>query len=134
MGCNRCLESGRGHGNPPWLRCLELWLNASRVLLVNPARIAYTEWRDVTPPYLKWIEERFPKSAQAFFPEFLPPLIIAYSPLSYWRFITFAPSRLGAEFWLLLAIFCPKKAKRYQMRYQIFPPLSELKSGAPARN
>jgi hypothetical protein len=52
----------------------------SRVLLVNPARIAYSECRDVTPPYLKWIEERFPKSAQALFSEFLPPLIIAYSP------------------------------------------------------
>jgi len=51
----------------------------SRVLLVNPAWIAYSDWRDVTPPYLKWIEERFPKSAQVLFSEFLLPLIIAYS-------------------------------------------------------
>ena len=76
----------------------------------------------------------FPKSAQALFLEFLLPLIIAYSHWFHWCLFTFSPSQFLAEVWLRFAIFCPKKPKRYQMRYQIWPRSPPAGSGAPARN
>ena len=69
----------------------------------------------------------FSKSAQALFSEYLLPLIVAYSPLFYWRLSLLPPRDSVPSFGSFWPFFAPKKAKRYQMRYQIFPPLSELK-------